>query len=1420
MNTIFLGSTLIDMQTERKLLNEAFIKDFNNLVSSYSNPYCLIDLAYGLNPLTFKDDLIKKKIIQVMEKEIRKSSYYIFFVGDKAGFTIYKRDNIDLINGKLDVLNNSNDMITLTELQTRNASSYMSSARFLFCFRNLDPNTIPDDLKDDYIETDPQNIELLNNYKEYIKKNFPEQLIYYDASFNNENELVIEEGFKERLLSKLEDTTLKVQRVTDDKSLVKNKQFIQSVKKTYNVLFNYEESDKNKHYDWGKHGRGLHEYVNMYSAAVFVVKGAINNYKTPTLSLLRRNRHGIFIPAYVSPHSQITTLYELMKYLVYTTIIAVKEHLPKDHKHYYLILKKLEIYTNKYYNATYETLAVYFNELIEMLTFITRKKVFVVIDGLDKLVDEKNIRNLSFIRSFFFMDISRDSKDSDYLGYNFTNIHFIISARDDYKFSYYTSTLLGILEIRLHATTEKESDDFKIGALLHFETIINQFNLNKDLFLILQTLSLMDYGFNKKHLIEFCNSYNIHYNELDFKTLINNSSLYFSEKSNVAIDFSREIIKEALNDDAYNNLSLIKNLKSFLLLNKDKDDNYLYTLLNLAYKTNDEELIQKLLINEENYHNYKFFVQVNNYLVYNELKDCYFNKDIILNINNYIFKNKELKPLSIEKTNEFISRYETLNKGSLNNNELYLSLYHYYVYILKINYLDQPDERVEQLIELELKQYNTLNRASQDLLIELLITYSKLINNELKHYEMLKELSLTFKENSLNKLEFDLLYGEALIKDKEFKKALGVYNNIITSIGTLKKNNEYDNKIREFYSYFSYKYAKLYSYIDDDVNTVSIITKVVEEKLKKMQQDPNVFTIKRFLKAYLLYDDIMHSNQGYSGEFTAQFINKLLSMLQHSNNKDKYVYECSRLNAILLHTYVLYSLSIKELKSQGGRFSYKLSPIPNLKNTLKNLDHHLLTFYNDILPHKDRSERHNHLYGMILRSLKLYYTLDSFNLLNAHKYYNLEIEHLLNSNSMLKNLHLFNAYRFGIDYIITNNDSYVESLSNEAFKNIESLLVNKKELYLVLNYPTYNLLLDFYTQLLESSNVSFNKFYNLTTTLFKYVEEFYFKKPDVQLAEFLLTFKHKCENNMKKDKVKGEDYNKTINLLNNSEVLKFFEGTYDPSELVDLMKNETDNENLYLYAMILKAVTHNLTKTHEDNAISLYLTINDAFNKIFSQSVFEPFIILNYFNNIKNMINSNYSKNINDDDIISIIENMLVLEELNFDLGFTNIKYLILYDALKIIENAFYNTKHNKRLNNVINKYLKFQDKLIEKVKLTSLNVYQVQYQTLKIDYLIGVFYAANKDYNKALDIFYNIFYTKTDELNILNVESATDLNNDTKAYHSLVNIYKDYSVNAIILLYEKGLIKSPSDKFLLMTVSFRSSNKADPKFIEMIKKL
>ncbi len=635
MTKIFLSSSLIDMQEERKFIKDVFLKQFNKDVSSYSNLYSLTDLASGLSYLSLKDENVHKKITETSLHEIKNSDYFIFFIGDKVDFNINKENDLNLKENIISsVFGDVNEESPFIEFQSKYAEHFHNRDKFIFCFRNLNRKTIPLNLKEDYIETDQEKIRLLNNFKKYIKETYPLQTISYDAYFNKNNELVIDKNFKKRLLSKFKYQTLKVQGILDNKPLLKNKQFIDTVKNGCDTSFYY-----NKLFQllWVFDKEAFDSYKDYNSSSVTVLKGRIYDSKTRPLSLFHNSSNEIIIPAYIWPDSIITTIDELLKYLIYTSITQAKKHLPVDHKNYYLILKKLNAYENAYPGATYEELVVYFNETIELIVSFYNKKIYVIIDGIDKLVDEKSIRSLSFIRSFLINDNLNVNSPKPYLGYSFkNNVHFIISTHNDYKFDYYTYKLLNINEYNVLEPDEQINISFKEETISHFKSIIKEFNLNEDLLLILQAVSLMDYGFNIDDLARFCKIYDIDYNELDLKFLIKRSITYFSQKSNVIIDFSHEMIKEALSDIAYNDETLINNLLLFLLNNKHQDDNYLYTVLNIAYKTNKEELLKDLLKDKSNYNNKKFIIQVNNLLVYNDLKDYYLEKDIINNIVNYI----------------------------------------------------------------------------------------------------------------------------------------------------------------------------------------------------------------------------------------------------------------------------------------------------------------------------------------------------------------------------------------------------------------------------------------------------------------------------------------------------------------------------------------------------------------------------------------------------------------------------------------------------------------------------------------------------------------------------------------------------------------------------------------------------------------
>lgn len=770
---------------------------------------------------------------------------------------------------------------------------------------------------------------------------------------------------------------------------------------------------------------------------------------------------------------------------------------------------------------------------------------------------------------------------------------------------------------------------------------------------------------------------------------------------------------------------------------------------------------------------------------------------------------------------EVLNLYDGLYtpRQDFNNTSLYLRLYNYYIYILQSNCVNERNKKVESLIEELLKHHDLLDDDAKEYLISLIINYAKLVKEENKYSQLLKDSSIVPLEDSLNKLELDLIYAESLIEDKKIKEALEVYNKIFTSLAVLKKSGKYNKKASEFYSFFFYKYARTYSYVDD-VKALSIVEGLVKKKLKEMQQNINVYTIKEFLKAYFLYDEVTYGNHIFGEEFSVLFINRFIEMLQGGDDKSKYTYEYHHLNVILLHMYILYDLKVKYTITTNIDNYYKSLPIKNIDSILNNLEKYISNYLAHISEHQDKSKRHNYLYIKVINILKTYYTIHSFDIVRSLNFYGRELFELSSSDLMLKTSLVFKAYEFCLKYIRPNCDSYLEKISNEAFKMLESLLDNEKELYIALNNTVFNLLYDVYYKLTNSFYFNLEIYYDYTILLFRYTEKFYLKRLDPLLVLRMLSIKGLYDDVTRSRRLNIKKHNEVINYVNSNQIINYLKEVHDPFYLVELAKDEKDKNNLYLYAMYLVAIASQYKETQREKATKYYLAINDIFNKFFELSVFEPFIIVDYFMNIKDLMWVGSSEDFKLDVFFNIVENMLTLEELSSSIGFNNINYTIIYDALLIIKKAFYKKKHHKRLKPIIDKYLKLKDRLLINEGLSYLNDFKLLYKIIKMDYLIGVFYILNKDYHKAEKFFYMASEAKIDEIDVTGKHLVKDLDKATMGYFSRTMKIRKYSVNAIMMLVKKRKIIYPNDEFLSWTKHYQESKVIDPLLVSWLKRL
>lgn len=184
LRRFFVSSTFKDFQIERDLLSKEILPDFRKKAREHGEETTIVDLRWGLDNFGLSEKDVVSKVLSVCLGEIDQSRpFMIIFLGDRFGWVPERNLITEKFASKFDSVENE----SVTALEIKYGVEQLKEPRCIICFREIPEESIPEEFRADYIETDSTSRKKLRELKERLRKNYSDKIIRYTAEIDAQN---------------------------------------------------------------------------------------------------------------------------------------------------------------------------------------------------------------------------------------------------------------------------------------------------------------------------------------------------------------------------------------------------------------------------------------------------------------------------------------------------------------------------------------------------------------------------------------------------------------------------------------------------------------------------------------------------------------------------------------------------------------------------------------------------------------------------------------------------------------------------------------------------------------------------------------------------------------------------------------------------------------------------------------------------------------------------------------------------------------------------------------------------------------------------------------------------------------------------------------------------------------------------------
>lgn len=617
MKNIFVSSTFRDMQAERDLVQELVVPKLRARAREYGSNVYAIDLRWGVDTTELDSEEGAKKVLSVCFDEIDRSHpYMLIFVGNRYGWVPPEATIQTAIESRAAHFDTTDLHKSITALEIEYgalAEQYANTEDCVVCIRKDDYLSLLDDEnRAIYEETDPEAVRRLQALKENLKKAFSSRIIFYSCDWSAEQLKNVNFRVSEEL--SLEEAITEAFTVIF-KADWEEAAALPDYAKTMMLAEAYREDKCKDFYGRANLIDQLYDKIIANEKGVScVVTGKAGCGKTAILGKVieRLNEEKqcvfyVFAGTGTRTVSMTTIIRDFIEYM--KSLLIGRE------------LKNVKEFAN---------VKAYVEYLCGLVC--EDRKLFFIVDGVDRIQDKNSTDNLHFIPSerknltsivsysqeilisevhkprFDFVEIPLLSEEEkmDIIGDTYREIKELVVSKKTSKLPLYIKmcksrlSMMGAKELAaakgeaeiIRAATnliENLADDLGLASKQIIQEGIDKIGGNADfLWNVAYFIAAVPTGLRESDLVELTGQKGFAFNSLEFSCFMRYFDFLFQESGDGFYCYAAEAIREAIRSEAGAEYSYL--LKKYMKKLPNEDVLFIMEAFNLADLYDDTEL--------------------------------------------------------------------------------------------------------------------------------------------------------------------------------------------------------------------------------------------------------------------------------------------------------------------------------------------------------------------------------------------------------------------------------------------------------------------------------------------------------------------------------------------------------------------------------------------------------------------------------------------------------------------------------------------------------------------------------------------------------------------------------------------------------------------------------------------------------------
>ena len=423
----FISSTFRDFMYERDFINKYVGPAFRQIAIKNGTDSEIIDFRFGLNTYHLSEEQATKKVVGNCLNSILNTKYLIIFIGDRNGWIPPEKY---IPNEFKKIIQVEGKSVTALEI-AYGLHDKTTAVRTIICMRKI-ANDIPNKVKSDYFEQDPELKKRLDSLKDELRKNQKGIIIEYTAEFNAKGELG---NFCTTEGKNLADVLI------DKMTAICQADWIKYKKASWQELeaaaaWNFIEDRAKRFY---ARNDLIDDYHNkLTDVGRLFIKGAPGSGKTSIVckiaDKLRKEGQAvccIFAGSSALSDSALMILQQMVYYL--ETLLNQPHFKPSDNE-----------------KEVYISWQLRFIELDKMIP--EGKIIYLLVDAIDMLNSDSHKETLDFLPNYSL------------------NIYYLVTYADDFNFPFSSNNVDEAVSYISEILPGFEADDFQeVSAMINLE---------------------------------------------------------------------------------------------------------------------------------------------------------------------------------------------------------------------------------------------------------------------------------------------------------------------------------------------------------------------------------------------------------------------------------------------------------------------------------------------------------------------------------------------------------------------------------------------------------------------------------------------------------------------------------------------------------------------------------------------------------------------------------------------------------------------------------------------------------------------------------------------------------------------------------------------------------------------------------------